>query len=90
VPLDPATPAQLYAACGYLALGNRALRVDRLEHLAATVQRAARDRAFRPSREMAAIVGCTVEELAPPTVAEPGQDQRVARVRIVLEAVHRR
>jgi ATP-dependent RNA helicase SUPV3L1/SUV3 len=65
VPWDDAVPAALWAACGYLRLGPRAVRVDRLEHLAATLNRLAHQGPVQPSRELAGIVGVPVPELAP-------------------------
>jgi ATP-dependent RNA helicase SUPV3L1/SUV3 len=63
VPRENGVPAGLYAAAGYLPLGSRAVRVDRAEHLAATVARAAREGPFAAGKGLADIVGCSPAEL---------------------------
>ena len=63
-PLDPSLPPPLYAATGYQRLGSRAVRVDRLERLAAAAFRQARQGPFAATRELAAVAGCRPEDLA--------------------------
>jgi ATP-dependent RNA helicase SUPV3L1/SUV3 len=54
---DPALADGLYAAQGYRLLGERALRVDRVERLAAAARRLARQGPFQPLPELAEIAG---------------------------------
>jgi ATP-dependent RNA helicase SUPV3L1/SUV3 len=54
----------LYEAMGYRVLGPRALRVDRVERLAMTARRLARQGPFAPVPELIAIAGCRKNELA--------------------------
>jgi ATP-dependent RNA helicase SUPV3L1/SUV3 len=63
LPVDPAAPPGFYAAIGYAALGSRALRLDRVERLAAAARRQARQGAFAATVELAGLAGCSVEEL---------------------------
>jgi ATP-dependent RNA helicase SUPV3L1/SUV3 len=63
VPLDPARPTAFYLACGYLPAGPRAVRVDRLERVAALAARLARAGPFTPPRELAPILGCPPAEV---------------------------
>ena len=63
VPNDLARPLAFYLACGYLPLGPRAVRLDRLERAAALVSRLARTGPFVAPRELPAILGCSPAEL---------------------------
>jgi ATP-dependent RNA helicase SUPV3L1/SUV3 len=63
VPADPSVPSELYAAAGYLLLGPRAVRVDRAEHLAASVARRAKEGPFAAGKPLADIVGASPTEL---------------------------
>jgi ATP-dependent RNA helicase SUPV3L1/SUV3 len=58
--ISPAT----YAACGYSVAGTRAVRIDRLERLAAAARRAAREGPFEVTREMANAVAAAPEDAA--------------------------
>jgi hypothetical protein len=69
LPRDPAMPDAYYAAIGYHVLGPRALRVDRVERLAAAARRLARQGAFAANPELSSLVGCPMAELAPVLVA---------------------
>ena len=62
-PNDLARPLAFYLACGYLPLGPRAVRLDRLERAAALVARLARTGAFVAPRELPGILGCAPAEL---------------------------
>jgi ATP-dependent RNA helicase SUPV3L1/SUV3 len=62
--LAPAASAAFYAAVGYAVLGTRALRLDRVERLAATARRLARQGSFAPSPALAALAGVKPGELA--------------------------
>jgi len=61
---DPAVGTAAYTAMGYRALGPRVLRVDRLEVFAVRLRRLARQGGFAVTPELAALVQCTVDELA--------------------------
>ena len=63
-PRDPDTPDAAYAAMGYRVLGPRVLRVDRLERLAAAARRLAHKGPFGPDEELAALGGCSSDDLA--------------------------
>ncbi len=63
VPVDPARPTGFDLACGYLPLGPRAVRLDRLEHAAAVAARLSRAGAFLPPRDLPKILGCAPDEL---------------------------
>jgi ATP-dependent RNA helicase SUPV3L1/SUV3 len=52
-----------FSACGYQPAGPRAVRVDRLERLAAAARRAAREGPFAISREMLAAAGTGPDDL---------------------------
>jgi ATP-dependent RNA helicase SUPV3L1/SUV3 len=54
----------VYEAMGYRVLGPRALRADRVERLAMTARRLARQGPFSPVPELTAIAGCRKSELA--------------------------
>jgi ATP-dependent RNA helicase SUPV3L1/SUV3 len=60
----PAASPALYAAIGYAVLGTRALRLDRVERLAAASRRLARQGQFAPTPELAALAGVKPAELA--------------------------
>ncbi len=64
VPVDPTRPPAFYLACGYLPVGPRAVRLDRLERAAALASRLSRSGPFLPPRELAAIFSCPEGELA--------------------------
>jgi ATP-dependent RNA helicase SUPV3L1/SUV3 len=57
-----AAPA-FYAAIGHAVLGGRVLRVDRVERLAAAARRLAREGAFAPTPELAALIGGSAADL---------------------------
>ena len=52
LPVAPGIAAAAYRACGYQPAGPRAVRVDRLERLAAAARRAGREGPFAIGREM--------------------------------------
>lgn len=60
---DNRVPPELLAVCGYLTAGPRIVRIDRLEHLAARVRRAEREGRVPAEADLAAIVGCPLDEL---------------------------
>jgi len=60
---DPEIAASAYAAMGYRVLGSRVLRLDRVERLAARARALARQGALAALPELAAIAGCTREDL---------------------------
>ncbi len=60
---DPAISEEFYAALGFVLLGERLLRVDRLETLAATLRRLARPGPFAATVELAKLAGARLEEL---------------------------
>jgi ATP-dependent RNA helicase SUPV3L1/SUV3 len=63
LPCAEGVPAAFYAAIGYAALGGRALRVDRIERLAAAARRLSRQGPFAPTPELAALAGSPIAEL---------------------------
>jgi ATP-dependent RNA helicase SUPV3L1/SUV3 len=63
LPCAAGASAEFYAAIGFAVLGDRAIRVDRVERLAAAVRRLARQGPIAPSPALAALAGCTMEEL---------------------------
>jgi ATP-dependent RNA helicase SUPV3L1/SUV3 len=63
VPNDLARPLAFYTACGYLPLGPRAVRLERLERAAALVSRLSRTGPFAPPKELAPTLGCRPGEL---------------------------
>ncbi|MEE8203367.1 MAG: disulfide oxidoreductase, partial [Alphaproteobacteria bacterium] len=63
VVVDEALPVGFYAAIGYRVFGRRALRLDIVERVAAAARRLAREGPFEPAAELAALAGCTAEEL---------------------------
>ena len=76
-------------AIGYWPLGGRAIRVDRLERLAAALRRRARAGPFRLDDRLRRIAGCSLRELAPAVEAlgwraveaGPEDERRYARRR---------
>jgi ATP-dependent RNA helicase SUPV3L1/SUV3 len=62
-PRDPKISDAAYAAIGWRVLGPRVLRVDRVERLAAAARRAARQGPFGPTPELAALAGCSLDEV---------------------------
>ena len=62
-PRDPAVSEQFYAAMGFVMLGERVLRIDRLETLTAQLRRLGRQGAFAATPELARLAGARVEEL---------------------------
>ena len=60
---DPAISQEFYAALGFVLLGERLLRVDRIETLAATLRRLARQGPFAATMELAKLAGGRLEEL---------------------------
>jgi ATP-dependent RNA helicase SUPV3L1/SUV3 len=63
-PSTPIAAPAFYAAIGHAVLGERVLRVDRLERLAAAARRLARHGAFAPTPELAALIGGGEADLA--------------------------
>ena len=63
IAIEPGVAAAAYAACGYQLAGPRAVRVDRLERLAAAARRAAREGPFAISREMLAAAGAGPDDV---------------------------
>ncbi len=62
-PRDPAISASAYEAMGYRVLGNRVLRFDRVERLAARARALARQGAFAALPELAQLAGCAAADL---------------------------
>jgi ATP-dependent RNA helicase SUPV3L1/SUV3 len=62
-PRDHAVSEEFYAALGFVVLGERVLRVDRLETLAAALRRLARQGAFAVTEELAKLAGAPLAEL---------------------------
>ncbi len=63
IAIDPAVSAAAYGACGYQITGPRAVRVDRLERLAASARHAAREGPFAISHEMLAAAGAGPDDV---------------------------
>ncbi|MBV9521257.1 MAG: disulfide oxidoreductase [Alphaproteobacteria bacterium] len=63
LPRAAGASAEFYAAIGFALLGERALRVDRVERLAAAVRGLARQGRFAPTADLATLAGCTMSEL---------------------------
>ena len=61
---NPAISASAYAAMGYRVLGNRVLRLDRVERVAAHARALARQSAFEALPELAFLAGCAREDLS--------------------------
>jgi ATP-dependent RNA helicase SUPV3L1/SUV3 len=64
VPSDPARPLGFYLACGYLPLGPRAVRLDRVERAAALASRLSHAGPFVPPRELGSALDCPAGELS--------------------------
>jgi ATP-dependent RNA helicase SUPV3L1/SUV3 len=62
-PRDPTITEPAYAAIGYRVLGPRVLRADKVEQLAAAARRLARQGAFGPTPELAALAGSSLADL---------------------------
>jgi ATP-dependent RNA helicase SUPV3L1/SUV3 len=62
-PSAPRADPAFYAAIGHAVLGERVLRVDRVERLAAAARRLARQGAFAPTPELAALIGGSAADL---------------------------
>jgi len=62
-PNDPRRPPAFYLACGYLPAGPRAVRLDRLERVAAVISRLSREGPFIPPRDLASILGCRPDDV---------------------------
>jgi ATP-dependent RNA helicase SUPV3L1/SUV3 len=62
-PRDPAVSEEFYAALGFVMLGERVLRVDRLESLTAALRRLARQGPFAATEELAKLAGAPLAEL---------------------------
>ncbi|MGH6980170.1 MAG: disulfide oxidoreductase, partial [Stellaceae bacterium] len=62
-PRDPAIAAAFYEALGFAVLGERVLRVDRVETLAATLKRLGRAGGFAATAELAKLAGARLDEL---------------------------
>jgi len=75
VPNDPARSVASWLACGYLPVGPRAVRLDRLERAAALAARFSRQGPFLPPRELASILGCRADEV-PGILAAIGYAER--------------
>ena len=63
VPNDPRQPAPFYLACGYLPVGPRAVRLDRVERAAAIASRLSRVGPFVPPRDLPSTLGCSPDEV---------------------------
>jgi ATP-dependent RNA helicase SUPV3L1/SUV3 len=61
---NPAITASAYAAMGYRVLGNRVLRLDRVERVAARARALARQGAFEALPELASLAGCARDDLS--------------------------
>jgi ATP-dependent RNA helicase SUPV3L1/SUV3 len=89
LPPDPVAANSFYPAIGYQLLGPRALRVDRVERLAAAARKAARQGPFAASPELASLSGCPKEEL-PGVLAALGYRAVVEGSGITFQAKPRR
>ncbi len=69
VPLTEPLAAPLLRALGYIALGNRALRLDQAEKFAFAVRTLGRQGPFAPTEELATLSGVPLAELEPLLVA---------------------
>jgi ATP-dependent RNA helicase SUPV3L1/SUV3 len=63
VPSDARLCSAFYLACGYLPAGPRAVRLDRLERVAAIASRLSRCGPFLPPRDLPSILGCPPDEV---------------------------
>ena len=64
-PLAAEVPRAFYLACGYVACGDRAIRVDMLERFAAACAAAEREGCLRPDGKLASLLGLSLEQLPP-------------------------
>ena len=64
MPADSDAPDAYYYAVGFPVVGRRAVRADRLERLAATARRLARQGPFAVTPGLMSLAGCNAEELA--------------------------
>jgi ATP-dependent RNA helicase SUPV3L1/SUV3 len=78
VPLHPGLSSAFYAACGYQAAGPRAVRVDRLDRVAAAASRLSREGPFALPAELAPMLGCPPGEV-PAVLAALGYVERDGR-----------
>jgi ATP-dependent RNA helicase SUPV3L1/SUV3 len=78
VPLDASLPSAFYAACGYQPAGPRAVRVDRLDRVAASLARLARGGPFALPADTAKLLGVPSQEVAA-VVAALGYVERDGR-----------
>jgi ATP-dependent RNA helicase SUPV3L1/SUV3 len=78
VPLDPSLSSAFYAACGYQAAGPRAVRVDRLDRVAAAAKHLSREGPFAVPAELASILGCPSGEVSA-VLAALGYVERAGR-----------
>jgi ATP-dependent RNA helicase SUPV3L1/SUV3 len=69
LPWRTGTPEAFYEAIGYRVLGARAVRVDIVEQVSAQALRLAKQGTPRPPAELARLLGCGVEHLAPSLAA---------------------
>jgi ATP-dependent RNA helicase SUPV3L1/SUV3 len=88
VPLDAALPAAFYAACGYQPVGPKAVRVDRLDRVAASLARLAREGPFALPPETARLLGVAPNELAA-VLAGMGYVEREGRYSIAARSMRR-
>jgi ATP-dependent RNA helicase SUPV3L1/SUV3 len=75
---NPTWPPASYLACGYLVLGSRAVRLDRVEHAAAVASRLSQKGPFAPPRELQSILGGPAADL-PAMLADMGYVERDGR-----------
>ncbi len=73
LPLDPAIPADRYAASGYLVAGPLALRAPALERLADAAAGLAEQGPFVPTLHLARLAGCRLDDL-PAVLADIGYE----------------
>jgi ATP-dependent RNA helicase SUPV3L1/SUV3 len=64
VPLEPGLSSAFYAACGYQVAGPRAVRVDRLDRVAAAASRLSREGPFAIPADFASVLGCPAGEVS--------------------------
>jgi ATP-dependent RNA helicase SUPV3L1/SUV3 len=62
-PCDASVPAAYLPATGYMRVGQRAIRIDRLEHLLAVLRRHERGGQPAGSDELVSLAGCRREEI---------------------------
>jgi ATP-dependent RNA helicase SUPV3L1/SUV3 len=65
VAASAATDDRLHRAAGYIVLGGRAVRADRLERLAREARVLSAQGAFQATHRLAQIIGASVEEVEP-------------------------